>query len=327
MTFEDYQQQAVLTTIINRHAVSGQVELALGLGAEAGSVSRIFKKVVRDGLGVAEQSEQLKDELGDVLWYVAVLADGVGFRLTDLAGANLDRTRDRYPGGAALSELTLPDLEGNAPEGQRFPRQMTFRMNQVEQGGMPHSEFSITHAAPNPFPDGARKGDDGKLEGFTLHEVIGDVVNDNADEEDGYRFHDAVHIAFMAVVGWSPVMRALLRLKRKYDRDIDRNQDGARARDLEEALSALLMSMSQTRNHYGSDNDVDGETRDIVRRVIGALEVRDVPIWLWASAIRQGFAAMNALQTNGGGWVKADLDARTVTFYSEDPDGADSRES
>ena len=153
------------------------------------------------------------------------------------------------------------------------------------------------------------------------------MVNDNADEEDGYRFHDAVHIAFMAVVGWSPVMRALLRLKRKYDPVVDRNQDGSRARDLEEALSALLMSMSHARNHYASDNDVDGETRDIIRRVIGGLEARDVPIWLWASAIRQGFATMHALQANGGGWVTANLDTRTVTFHSEDPNLPASRDN
>lgn len=204
---------------------------------------------------------------------------------------------------------------------------MTFQMNQVDHNGQPHSEFLITHAEPNLFPHGAQPDHSGKLVGFTLGEIIGDVVNDNADEEDGYRFHDAVHIAFMAVVGWSPVMRALLRLKRKYDPNIDRNQDGARARDLEEALSALLMSMSQARNHYVSDHDVDGETRDIIRRVIGSLEARDVPIWLWASAIRQGFTAMNALQANGGGWVRADLDARTVTFYAENPGSPPSKDS
>jgi hypothetical protein len=297
------------------------------LGAEAGSVSRIFKKVVRDDIGVAEQSEQLKDELGDVLWYVAVLSDGIGLRLEDVAEANIDRTQDRYPSGEELSEVDLPDLEAGAPADQRFPRRMTFRMNQVDRSGQPHSEFSITHAEPNLFPDGARQDENGKQAGFTLGKIIGDVVNDNADEEDGYRFHDAVHIAFMAVVGWSPVMRALLRLKRKYDPVVDRNQDGARARDLEEALSALLMSMSHARNHYASDNDVDGETRDIIRRVIGGLEARDVPIWLWASAIRQGFATMHALQANGGGWVTANLDTRTVTFHSEDPNLPASRDN
>ena len=146
MTFEEYQRQAVRTAMIDRHAVSGQVELALGLGAEAGSVSRIFKKVVRDDIGVAEQSEQLKDELGDVLWYVAVLSDGIGLRLEDVAEANIDRTQDRYPSGEELSEVDLPDLEAGAPADQRFPRRMTFRMNQVDRSGQPHSEFSITHA-------------------------------------------------------------------------------------------------------------------------------------------------------------------------------------
>lgn len=319
MTFDEYQNLAKETAIIDRHTVDGQVELALGLNAEAGSISRVFKKVVRDGIGVADQTEQLRDELGDVLWYVAVLSDGVGLSLDSVASSNLDRTRDRYAGRNEVAEAKLPDLEAGAPLKERFPRRMTFRMTQVVKEGLPHSDFSITHAEPNIFPNGAELDAFGKELGFTLHKTIGDVVNDNADEEDGYRFHDAVHIAFMAVVGWSPVMRALLRLKRKYDVNIDRNQDGARSRDLEEALSALLMSMSQTRNHYASDNDVDGETRDIIRRVVGSLEARDVPIWLWASAIRQGFTAMHALQANGGGWVMADLDAREIQFRATDP--------
>lgn len=327
MHFEDYQARAVQTAIINRAEVGGQVELALGLNAEAGSVSRIFKKVVRDNISVAAQSEQLRDELGDVLWYVAVLCDGVGFRLEDVAAANLDRTRDRYRGGDAESAPRPADLEGEAPPEQRFPRKMTFQMRGLDTGGLPHSEFSITRAEPNHYPNGPEVGPTGKPRGFALGAPIGDLVNDNADEEDGYRFHDAVHLAFMAVVGWSPVMRALLGLKRKYNDEVDRNQDGARARDLEEALSALLMSMSQSRNHFQSESDIDGETRDIIRRVVGGLEVRDVPIWLWARAIQQGFSVMGALQNNGGGWVTADLDQGLIAFHREDPDAAPQNES
>jgi hypothetical protein len=41
------------------------------------------------------------------------------------------------------------------------------------------------------------------------------ALNRNSRRIDAYRFHDAIHLGFMAVLGWSPTMRALLRLKRK----------------------------------------------------------------------------------------------------------------
>jgi hypothetical protein len=123
----------------------------------------------------------------------------------------------------------------------------------------------------------------------------------------------------MAVLGWSPVLRGLLRLKRKFKDELDRVQDGARARDLEEALSAILAEMSRTRNNFAAPNDVDGEVRDVIRRVISNLEVADVPVWLWSDAIHQGYTAMNHLRDNRGGYIVADRDQRKVTFYREDP--------
>ena len=58
---------------------------------------------------------------------------------------------------------------------------------------------------------------------------IGDRLTDNAIEADDYRFHDVFHFAHVAVLTWSPVVRSLLRLKRKSDLVVDEVQDGARA--------------------------------------------------------------------------------------------------
>ena len=41
---------------------------------------------------------------------------------------------------------------------------------------------------------------------------------------DDYRFHDAFHYAYAAILGWSPVTRALFRLKRKSETDVDEGQ-------------------------------------------------------------------------------------------------------
>ena len=58
---------------------------------------------------------------------------------------------------------------------------------------------------------------------------IGDRLTDNKTEEDDYRFHDVFHLAYAAILGWSPVTRSLFKVKRKSDPKTDETQDGARA--------------------------------------------------------------------------------------------------
>lgn len=69
---------------------------------------------------------------------------------------------------------------------------------------------------------------------------IGDRLTDNAVEPDDYRFHHVFHYAYAAVLTWSPVMRALLRLKRKSDPIVDETQDGARAILIEEGITTWI---------------------------------------------------------------------------------------
>ena len=53
---------------------------------------------------------------------------------------------------------------------------------------------------------------------------VGDHLTDNIMKPDDYRFHDAFHYAYAAVLGWSPVIRALFRLKRKSERRAGRGR-------------------------------------------------------------------------------------------------------
>lgn len=73
----------------------------LGLGDEAGEVLAIFKKWVRDQDANPEllDKEMLKKELGDILWYIAVVADQVGISLADIADANNKKLADRQSRG------------------------------------------------------------------------------------------------------------------------------------------------------------------------------------------------------------------------------------
>ena len=73
---------------------------------------------------------------------------------------------------------------------------------------------------------------------------LGDDLTDNTYDEDGYRFHDVLHLANVAHLSWSPVMRSLMKLKRKDDRNplLDVVEDGARAKIVEEAILKVVHS-------------------------------------------------------------------------------------
>jgi NTP pyrophosphatase (non-canonical NTP hydrolase) len=70
---------------------------ALGLASEAGEVAGKVKKVLRDRGGDFgdEQIAAIKDELGDVLWYVATLAADLGIDMADIAAGNVDKLQSR----------------------------------------------------------------------------------------------------------------------------------------------------------------------------------------------------------------------------------------
>jgi len=99
MNLNEYQQAARRTAIYaEQHRV---IYPALGLASEAGEVVGKVKKVLRDQGGdfASAPLEAIKDELGDVLWYVAVLAGDLGLSLDEIAAANLGKLTSRKERG------------------------------------------------------------------------------------------------------------------------------------------------------------------------------------------------------------------------------------
>ena len=97
MTLNEYQQ-AALTTATYTHSI---IYPALGLTGEAGEVADKVKKVLRDNDGVFDEHRKMEiaKELGDVLWYIANMADDLGFKLEEIAQMNVNKLASRAQRG------------------------------------------------------------------------------------------------------------------------------------------------------------------------------------------------------------------------------------
>ena len=96
MTFDEYQKKA-MRTARSRDDKDELMHLVLGLVGEAGEIAEKFKKWVRDQESDESKLDKadLTKELGDVLWYVAVLANYLDLSLDEIADKNIAKLADR----------------------------------------------------------------------------------------------------------------------------------------------------------------------------------------------------------------------------------------
>jgi len=97
MDISDYQREALKTAVYPKHA--RVTYPALGLAGEAGEVADKVKKIIRDKNDTDEMKQNIAAEIGDVLWYCAVLAYDLGFDLAQIADSNLQKLADRQQRG------------------------------------------------------------------------------------------------------------------------------------------------------------------------------------------------------------------------------------
>ena len=100
MDLNDYQAAALVTAIYPNRGANFAYP-ALGLAGEAGEVADKLKKVIRDNDGVLTDPvrDAVAKEIGDVLWYVSVLAAEMDYDLETIAQDNLDKLASRQQRG------------------------------------------------------------------------------------------------------------------------------------------------------------------------------------------------------------------------------------
>ncbi|MEJ0027679.1 MAG: nucleoside triphosphate pyrophosphohydrolase family protein [Rhizomicrobium sp.] len=145
---------------------------------------------------------------------------------------------------------------------------------------------------------------------------VGDPLTDNILDRDGYRFHDVFHFAHAAILHWSPVFRALIKQKRKSDREYDEAQDGGRAIVVEEGLTAWIFSRAKALNYFEDQKSISFDLLKTIGQFVKGYEVDQCPLMLWERAILQGFAVFRKVRDNNGGIVIGDRKARTIGYRS-----------
>lgn len=97
MNLNEYQTLASRTDNDKEPMNMKLANYALGCTGEAGEVSDIVKKFVFHGHEL--NKEELRKELGDTLWYIALIAKTAGFTLDEVAAANIEKLSKRYKNG------------------------------------------------------------------------------------------------------------------------------------------------------------------------------------------------------------------------------------
>ena len=117
-------------------------------------------------------------------------------------------------------------FDSNYDEMEQLPRRFTVNFDSVKVGPKTKTRVSINGIQ------------------------MGDFIDNNSKENDGYRFHDIFHYTFATMLGWSPCTRAMMKRKRKSSPIIDEIEDGARAAITEESISLIIFNKAKRKEFF-----------------------------------------------------------------------------
>lgn len=293
MEFSTYQQEArkTIQEYIQGKDANKLVPF-LGLIGEAGSVITELKKNLRDGKAYTNYNNKLKEELGDLLWYISTIATQNSLELSDIAQFNLIKIKDRFDLEQS-GNFIIYDAE--YPVEEQFPREFEIQFEVIGESGK--EKVRVTNNTGS----------------FQL----GDDISDNSHKDDGYRFHDIFHFGYVAFLGWSPVVRKLMGIKRKSDSATDEIEDGARAAITEELVSLYIYSHGMDHQLFKYSNSVDTEVLKTVQKLVSGIEVKNCTQKQWETAIINSYKVYDELKRNNGGRVLVSIKNRRLIYLGK----------
>lgn len=301
MELDDYQRRAADFDQVPDGPDALVVPL-LGLAGEAGELLSEYKRNLRarrahEAFPAVESApnetfpEVVMEELGDILWYAANLATKFSISLDEIANTNLAKLGDRYNAGEQLHFF-----DEQYPEEERIPRQFeVLFIERIERG---RTKVLLIRG-------------DGK--------TLGNELTDNAHADDGYRYHDVFHLSYATMLGWSPVTRKFMRVKRASNAIADEIEDGGRSWVFEEAIALMVFEAARRNKFFRGRASIDGRLLRDIKSLTAGLEVRSRSRREWELAIQEGYDVWHKLRTNHGGWVSCDLRYRSMKFRKATP--------
>lgn len=288
MELNEYQERANSTDQRPGSDESALMFPLMGLASEVGSLVTQFKKRVRDGDAHALFSERAAEELGDIMWYVANLAFKLDLDLAGIAELNLRRTSERWPGPGETLPTSL--FDDKYPPAEQLPRTVSIRFQEVDVAGQVKVEMSCGG------------------------EQIGNYLTDMNYDDDAYRFHDVFHLAYAAMLGWSPVTRSFFDVKRDSVPRVREIEDGGRAVVIEEGLSAFVFDYARQEAFLEDVPQLDSALLRTIVSLVSHLEVRARTIAEWERAILRSYEIWRLMREHRGGVVHLDLPNRSINF-------------
>jgi hypothetical protein len=301
LKLSEFQKAADATDVSSRAPWVGLNQNLFGLTEKVGGMAGAMKRRLRDkgSYSVGSFRRDMEQHIGDALWYLSAVCTHFHLDLDSIAERTLTENRKRWG--------KHRDEQGNLFHGrnsdrfsgdQRFPEKMTATFVSTE-GPNSVSWLSVTNVQINGVP-------------------FGDPVDDNSRTEDAYRFHDVLHFAFAAYLDWSPVVRNLLKNKRKSEPEIDKFDDGARARDTEEAVSNFIHHEARSNNYFKGAKHLSTEFLARIQRLVIDLEVRDRTAAEWEKCILAAYDVFRDLVANKGGYVDVLFNEPAIYFRKKE---------
>jgi NTP pyrophosphatase (non-canonical NTP hydrolase) len=294
MKLSEYQRLALSSDKTGADAEKGLMVTLLGLAGETGSLLSEYKKWFREGEAYRPFSDQVSEELGDILWYLANLASKLNLDLGDVAQENIAKIEERWPkrdpNEPGLFGASRHRYDSAYKEAEQLPLQM--RVDFMEEKTSEGKKLRLRYNG----------------------EIIGDPLTDNSHIDDGYRYHDVFHIGCAILLGWSPVMRRILHCKRKSVPNVDVVEDGARALVTEEGVSAVVFGHARGYSMFEKSTTVDYELLRTVRSMVAPFEVRTRPLSDWEHTILTSFTVWRQLIAHSGGTVVGDSTSSSLKF-------------
>lgn len=297
MKISEFQRAADVTDKSAKAPWVGFNQNLMGLMEKVGGIASSTKKRMRDKGSYSSSTfrEEVERYLGESLWYLAAVATHFNSDLEAIAEKNLDENHKRWGGHRdEQGKLFHSRKSKNFKANEQFPANLEVKFTSIV-GPNTVSWLSVTGVS---------------IDG----EPFGEPVDDNSPTDDGYRFHDVLHFAFATFLDWSPVVRKLMSNKRKSSPKTDKYDDGARARDTEEAVSNLIHRKAKAAGYFLNAEHLPTDFLNEIMGQVLDLEVRDRTAKEWEDCILAAYTAFRDLIKHQGGTVDVYFDQPRLVF-------------